>query len=80
MPCSFHVTLDPFLNSGDVFFRVLQFLTDIVGLAASDKTVLGRLAGLGVDRPASMLDAGGDVVGATVGFGVLKVEIFRSSW
>jgi len=45
-------------------------------LAAGYEAIFGGLAGFGVDGPAAVLNAGREVVGAAVGFGVLEVEIF----
>lgn len=75
MPGGLDVALDPLFNLGNVFFRVLKILAHVIGLAAAHETVLRRLAGLGVDGPAAMLNARGDVIGPTVGLGVLKIEI-----
>lgn len=78
VPCSFHVALDPLFNRGDIFLGVLEIFSNVGRLAARDEAVLGRLARLGVDGPATVLDACGEVVGATVSLGVLKVQVFRA--
>ena len=76
MPSSLDMSLDPFLNLCDIVVRVLEIIAHVVGLAASHEAVLGRLARLGVNGPTAVLDAGRDMVGPTISFGVLKIEIF----
>ena len=57
VPCSLHMTLNPFFNRGNVLFGVLEIFSDISSLAARDEAVLGRLSGLGMNGPATVLDA-----------------------
>lgn len=76
MPGRFYVTFYPFFDGGDIFFGVLQVFAYVAGLAACHEAVFGWLAGLSMDGPAAVLDAGRKMVGAAVGFGVLQVEIF----
>ena len=57
VPSSLHVTLDPLFNRSNVLFGVLEILSDIGCLAARDEAVLRRFARLGVDGPATVLDA-----------------------
>ena len=57
VPSSLHVALNPLFNGRDVLLGILEIFSDIGGLAARDKAVLGRFAWLSVDRPAPVLDA-----------------------
>ena len=57
MPSGLHVALDPFFDSRDILLGVLEIFSDVGSLAARDEAVLGRFARLGVDGPATMLDA-----------------------
>lgn len=57
VPSSLHVALDPLFNRRNVLFGVLEIFSDIGRLAARDEAVLGRFARLGVDGPATVLDA-----------------------
>lgn len=76
MPRSLNMSLHPFLHRRNILLGVLEILTDVASLVAGYKAILGWFARLGVDGPATMLDASGDVIGTTVGFGVLQVEVF----
>ena len=80
MPSRLHMPLHPFFDGFDIFLGVLQIFADLVDFAARDHTVFGRLAWLGLDRPAAVLDTCGEVVGPTVRFRVLKVQILSSGW
>jgi len=75
VPGGLHVPLDPFLDGGDVGGCVLQVFADIFDLGGGDHGGSRGAARLGLNGPAAMLDAGGDVVGAAVGLGVLKIEV-----
>lgn len=57
VPGSLHVPLDPLFDCRNVLFRVLEIFSDVGRLAARDEAVLGRFAGLGVNGPATVLDA-----------------------
>lgn len=75
MPGRLNVSLHPLLDRLDVVRAILQIIPDILGLATRDKIRFRGFAGLALDRPATVLDTGGEVVGAAVGFGVFQVEI-----
>lgn len=57
VPSGLHVTLNPLFNRRNVLLGVLEIFSDIGCLAARDEAVLGRFARLGVDGPATVLDA-----------------------
>lgn len=57
VPGRLHVPLNPLFDCRNVLFRVLEIFSDVGRLAARDEAVLGRFAGLGVDGPATVLDA-----------------------
>lgn len=57
MPSSLYVALDPFFNRRNILFGIFEIFSDVYRLAARDEAVLGRLARLGVNGPASVLDA-----------------------
>lgn len=57
MPGSLHVALDPLFDRRDILLGVFEIFSDVGGLAARDEAVFGRFAGLGVDGPATVLDA-----------------------
>ena len=75
VPCSLDVPLDPLFDGGDVGGRILQIFAHILDLGATYHGGLRWAARLGLDGPAAVLDAGGDMVRAAVGFGVLEVEV-----
>lgn len=79
MPSSLDVTLNPFFNRRNVLLGVLEIFSDIGRLAARNEAVRGRFARLGVDGPAAVLDTGREMVRATVGFGILQVQVFGTS-
>ena len=79
VPGSLHVALDPLFNRRNILLGVLEVFSDVGCLAARDEAVFGRFARLGMDGPATMLDACREVVGAAVSLGVLKVQVFRAS-
>ena len=56
VPGSLHVALDPFFYRCDVLLGVLEIFSDVGRLAAGDEAGFGRLALLGVDGPAAVLD------------------------
>ena len=78
MPCSLHVTLNPLFDRRNVLLGVFEILSNIGRLATRDEAVLGRFAGFGVYRPATVLDTCREVVGAAVSLGVLKVQVFAA--
>lgn len=57
VPSSLHVALNPLFNRRNIFLRVLKIFSDVGRLAACDEAVLWRFARLGVDGPATVLDA-----------------------
>lgn len=57
MPSCLDVALNPLFNRCNIFFGVLQIFSDVGCLAARDEAILGRFARLGMDRPATVLDA-----------------------
>lgn len=77
MPGGLNVPLDPFLNGGNIGGGVLQVFADIFDLGGTDHGGLRGAARLGLDGPAAMLNSRGNVVGAAVGLGVLKIEVLR---
>lgn len=57
VPSSLYVAFDPLFNCRNIFLGVRKVFSDIARLAARDEAVRGRLARLGVDGPAAVLDA-----------------------
>ena len=57
VPGSLHVALNPLFDSRNILLGVLEIFSDVSRLAARDEAVLGRFAGLGMDGPATVLDA-----------------------
>ena len=57
VPSSLHVALNPLFNRRNIFFRVFKIFSDVGRLAACNEAVLWRFARLGVDGPATVLDA-----------------------
>lgn len=80
VPSRLNMPLDPLLDGFDVFLGVLQVLADLVDFAARDHAIFGRLTWLRLDRPAAVLDTGGEVVGSAVGLRILKIQILGSRW
>ena len=74
------MTFHPLFNGRNVLLGVLQIITDIFGLATSHEAIFRWLARLGVDRPATVLNACCDMVRTTVGFCILKVKVLGASW
>lgn len=72
------MTLDPFFHGCNVFLCVFEIFTYFIDLAARYHAVLWRLARLGLDRPTAVLNASREMVGTTVGFSVLKVQVLGS--
>lgn len=75
MPCSFNVAFDPFFYGVDVGGSILEVRANSRGLGGGDEGGVGGGAGLGLDGPGAVLDAGGKMVGAAIGFGVGEVEV-----
>jgi hypothetical protein len=71
--------LGPLDDMVDVLFAVWQILADGL-LVAVQHTGLRRLAGLNRHRPRAMLNASGDVVGASIGVGGGEVHVKSTSW
>ena len=56
VPCGLNMTLDPFFDRFDIFWRVFKVLAHLIDLAARDEAVLGWFAWLGLDGPAAVLN------------------------
>ena len=57
VPGSLDVALDPLFNGRNVLLGVFEIFSDVGRLTTRDKAVLGRFSRLGVDGPATVLDA-----------------------
>lgn len=75
VPRRLDVPLDPLLHRRDVLARVLKVVPNRRWLGGGDEGGGWSAPGLGLDGPAAVLDAGREVVGTAVGFGVLKVQV-----
>ena len=74
------MSFDPLFNLGNVFFRIFEVFPHILGLTAGYEIGWWWSAGLLMNRPATVLDTCGEVVGSTVGLGILEVQILCASW
>ena len=57
VPSSLHMALDPLFYRRDILLGVFEIFSDVGCLAARDEAVLGWFARLGVNGPATVLDA-----------------------
>lgn len=75
MPCSFDMAFDPFFYGRDVFGRVFEVVADGGWLGGGYEGGGWCAAGFGLDGPAAVLDAGGEMVGAAVSLGVSEIQV-----
>ena len=73
MPRGLHMPLNPLLNSLDIIVAVIEIIPDILRLATGDEIWLRGFTRFTLNAPATVLNAGAEVVGAAVGFGVFEV-------
>ena len=57
VPSCLHMAFDPLFDRRNILLGVLQIFPGVGRLAARDEAVLGRFARLGVNGPATVLDA-----------------------
>lgn len=79
VPGGLNVALGPLLKGEQVLLAVLEVLHDLL-LAAVEEGLDGGLAGLLLGGPATVLNVGGDVVGASIGVGDIDVHVVGTSW
>ena len=75
MPSGFYMSLDPFFDRGDVVGRVFEVVSDGGGLGRRDKGGRWGVPRLRLDGPAAVLDTSREMIGATVGLGIGKIEV-----
>lgn len=79
MPRSLHMPLDPLLDSLDVILAIIKVIPDILRLATGHEIWLRWFTRFVLDAPATVLNAGAEVVGAAVYFGIFEIKVLRCS-
>ena len=67
--------LNPLLNRLDIIFAVTEIIPDVLRLATGDEVRLWWSTRFALDAPTTVLDAGAEVIGAAVRFGVFEVKV-----
>lgn len=79
MPRCLHMPLNPLLNRLDIIFAITEIIPDIFRLATGDEIRLWWFSRFALDAPATVLNAGAEVIGAAVDFGVFEVKVLGCS-
>ena len=69
------MSLNPLLDRLDIIFAISEIIPDILRLATGDEIWLWWSTRFALDAPATVLNAGAEVVGAAVDFGVFEVKV-----